>query len=82
MALACDLVRDEVLTPQTLVEKICLNPAKIAGVYADYERIGGVVVVDPAKTWQVTSEAMYSQGKNTPFIGQTLKGRVVETVFD
>lgn len=82
MALACDLVRDGVLTPQTLVEKICLNPAKIAGVNADYERIGGAVVVDPDKAWQVTPEAMYSQGKNTPFIGQTLKGRVVETVFD
>ena len=82
MALACQLVREGVLTPELLVEKICLNPAKIAGISTDYERIGGAVVVDPSFEWQVSVESMISQGKNTPFINQTLTGRVVETLFD
>lgn len=82
MALGCQLVREGVLTPQALVEKICLNPAKIAGIEADYQRIGGAVVVDPSLEWQVNFDSMSSQGKNTPFLNQTLVGRVVETLFD
>ena len=82
MALGCALVRDEVLTPHDLVEKICLNPAKIAGITAQYEQIGGAVLVDPNHSWQVSAESMTSAGKNTPFIGQTLTGKVVETFFE
>lgn len=82
ISLACRLVAQEVLTPEGLVEKICTNPAKIAGISAAYETIGGAIIVDPAYEWQVSSETMYSQGKNTPFIGQQLSGRVVETLFD
>ena len=81
MALACQLVKDEVLTLEQLVDKICLNPAKIAGISEQYEKIGGAVLVDPNLEWQVTSESMLSNGKNTPFFNQTLQGRVVETFF-
>ncbi|WP_201538798.1 dihydroorotase [Psychrobacter frigidicola] len=81
MALACQLVRDEVLTLEQLVDKICLNPAKIAGITTQYENIGGAVLVDPNLKWQVTAETMLSNGKNTPFFNQNLQGRVVETFF-
>ncbi|WP_201588360.1 dihydroorotase [Psychrobacter jeotgali] len=81
MALACQLVRDEILTLEQLVDKICLNPAEIAGIKTQYESTGGAIIVDPNLAWQVTSETMYSNGKNTPFYGQQLKGRVVETFF-
>ncbi|WP_227431112.1 dihydroorotase [Psychrobacter sp. I-STPA6b] len=82
MALGCALVRDGVLTPTELVEKICINPAKIAGITEQYEQIGGAVLVDPELSWQVSEQAMVSHGKNTPFIGQTLTGKVVETFFE
>ncbi|WP_350562612.1 dihydroorotase [Psychrobacter sp. CAL346-MNA-CIBAN-0220] len=81
MALACQLVRDEVLTLEQLVDKICLNPARIAGISTQYEHIGGAILVDPNHEWQVTAEAMHSNGKNTPFFNQQLHGRVVETFF-
>ncbi|WP_201529430.1 dihydroorotase [Psychrobacter frigidicola] len=81
MALACQLVHDEVLTLEQLVDKICLNPAKIAGITSQYEDIGGAVLVDPNLAWQVTAETMQSSGKNTPFFNQQLQGRVVETFF-
>ncbi|WP_320171591.1 dihydroorotase [Maridesulfovibrio sp.] len=32
---------------------------------------------DPNEEWVLTPEAMHSKGKNTPFMGQTLKGRVI-----
>ena len=60
------LVADGVLSTEQLVEKICLNPAKIAGI-TDYERIGGAVLIDPNQAWTVTKDTMLSAGKNTPF---------------
>ncbi|MDN5565727.1 MAG: dihydroorotase [Psychrobacter sp.] len=81
MALACQLVRDEVLTLEQLVDKICLNPARIAGIDEQYATIGGAVMVDPNLEWHVTSDTMHSNGKNTPFFNQCLQGRVVETFF-
>ncbi len=81
MALACQLVRDDILTLEQLVDKICLNPAKIAGISEQYAEIGGAILVDPNLEWQVTGETMLSNGKNTPFFDQQLRGRVVETFF-
>ncbi len=81
MALACQLVRDEVLTVEQLVDKICLNPARIAGIYEQYASTGGAVLIDPNLMWQVTNDTMYSNGKNTPFFNKCLQGRVVETFF-
>ncbi|GAA0318621.1 dihydroorotase [Psychrobacter aestuarii] len=82
MALGCQLVRDGVLSKDALVEKICLNPAKIAGIEAQYAKIGGAVLVNPEQLWEVNSDTMYSNGKNTPFYQQQLQGRVVETFFE
>ena len=81
VALACQLVRDEVLTVEQLVDKICLNPARIAGIDEQYASTGGAVLIDPNLMWQVTNDTMYSNGKNTPFFNKCLQGRVVETFF-
>lgn len=80
MGLGCQLVKDGILTPEQLVEKIALNPAKIAGIDSFYYQTGGAILVDPNHTWTVEKTAMISQGKNTPFINSELTGKV-ETVF-
>lgn len=77
----CQLVAEGVLTPKQLVQKICLNPANIAGI-ENYAAIGGYVVVDPNHQWRVTKEAMLSQGKNTVMMGHKMTGKVVSTHFD
>ncbi|MFC0820630.1 dihydroorotase [Moraxella marmotae] len=81
VALGCQLVADGSLTAEQLIEKICLNPAKIAGI-DNYQAIGGAVLVDPHKTWTVSKDTMKSAGKNTPFIGRTLTGGVTQVFFD
>ena len=81
MGLACQLVKEGILTPAQLVEKIALNPAKIAGIEASYHQTGGAVLVDPNLTWTVTKESMISQGKNTPFINSELTGKVEQVYF-
>ena len=81
MALAVRLVYEGVLTGEQLVEKICLNPARIAQIGDFYQDKGGAVLVDPNLSWQVTEDTMQSAGKNTPFIGQTLMGKVEQVLF-
>ncbi|OPH38282.1 Dihydroorotase [Moraxella lacunata] len=80
VSLGCKLVADGILTAEQLVEKICTNPAKIAGI-TDYETIGGAVLIDPNQSWMVSKDTMLSAGKNTPFLGRELVGRTVQTFF-
>ncbi|NOT83640.1 MAG: dihydroorotase [Methylococcaceae bacterium] len=39
-----------------------------------------ICVFDPTATWQVTAQNWRSQGKNTPYWGQTLTGKVAHTL--
>jgi dihydroorotase len=39
-----------------------------------------LAVLDPGQAWQVSEENLYSKGKNTPFLGQRLTGRVLLTL--
>jgi dihydroorotase len=38
-----------------------------------------LVLLDPGAEWQVDPAAFYSLGRNTPFAGRTLTGRVLAT---
>ena len=47
--------------------------------------VGGVAdlcVFAPESEWQVTPDALRSQGKHTPFAGYALRGRVLATLVD
>jgi dihydroorotase len=39
-----------------------------------------LVVFDRSDRWQVTPESMLSKGKNSPFVGRELPGRVLVTI--
>jgi dihydroorotase len=39
-----------------------------------------ICIFDPARPWVVQASALTSQGKNTPFQGLELTGRVVRTL--
>jgi dihydroorotase len=43
-------------------------------------RKADVVLFDPNERWTVNSEALLSSGKNTPYLGQELAGRVRATI--
>ena len=54
-------------------------PAEIFGLTAcAFERgdSADFVLFDPSAHWEVRPELMRSKGKNTPFAGQTMPGRV------
>ncbi|MEB3766160.1 dihydroorotase [Acinetobacter sp. MD2] len=77
VALGAQLVREGIFSPLQWVEKVTLAPAKVANMRARWEREAGWVLVNPEEKWQLDTKSMYSQGKNTPLIGQELQGKVI-----
>lgn len=82
-ALACDRLyhRGKLVSLSRLVELLSANPAAIfnlpGGTLAEGS-LGDVTVFDPDAEHEVRS--FESKAANSPFIGQTLRGRVVATV--
>ena len=71
------------LTLAQTLARITSDPARILGVASG--RIepgapGDLVLFDPSAAWRVTGAALRSQGKNTPFLGLELTGRVRATI--
>jgi dihydroorotase len=63
--------------------RITSEPARILGVSSGRLAVGApgdVVVFDPAASVKVAPETLKSQGKNTPFLGYELAGRVRCTI--
>jgi dihydroorotase len=80
MALGVGLVRDGVFSPLDLARRISQKPAEIAGIETMRQAVGGWIVVDPTEQWTFDATSIRSAGKNTPFLGAVLTGRVVEVV--
>jgi dihydroorotase len=70
--------------PATLA-RITSEPARILGVAAGRLAAGApadLAIFDPAAPLRVAPETLKSQGKNTPFLGYELAGRVRYTLVD
>ncbi|MGC8937740.1 MAG: amidohydrolase family protein, partial [Thermodesulfovibrio sp.] len=83
LALSLKLVHNKVLTLRQLIEKFTLNPSKIlkinkSGIKEKAE--ADLIVVDINREWTVKKDEFASMGKNTPFEGWKLKGKVLMTV--
>lgn len=66
-----------------LLRKMTVNPARILGLDQGLLTLGAdgdVVIFDPDEDWIVRPEEFASMGRNTPFAGHRLKGRVKYTV--
>lgn len=81
VALGTQLVREGLFTPLEWVEKVTVTPARVAKILERWQKEAGWVLVDPELEWQVSKDSIVSQGKNTPLIGQTLQGKVIETFY-
>jgi dihydroorotase len=65
--------------------KVTMQPAHILGLDAGHLSVGSaadVCVFDPEAYWKIESSALKSQGKNTPFLGLELQGKVRYTLVD
>jgi dihydroorotase len=79
-----ELVTPGVLTLAQAVEKLSAAPARVMGLAGkgliEEGKDADMVIVDMGREWTVTKEDTVSKSKNSPFMGWTLKGRVVATV--
>ena len=84
LPLSLQLVADGVLDPGTLIERMCIAPARIMGLHCGLRKglPADITLIDPVKEWSVTSENIMSKSKNTPFEGWNLKGKAVMTLVD
>ncbi|MDH4226267.1 MAG: dihydroorotase [Deltaproteobacteria bacterium] len=79
------LVNSGHLTLVDVIRAMTANPAKAMGLGSGALRVGSqadVAVVDLDAEWTVEPEKFLSKGRNTPFKGWKLKGRVVTTVYN
>ena len=73
------------LTLNNMVAALTVGPARVLG----YAKLGTLEVGAPAdicifdlhKEWVVDADKFASKGKNTPLAGQTLKGKVMATLY-
>ena len=65
--------------------RITHQPARILGLDTGHLAVGhaaDICVFDPEATWKVASSVLKSQGKNTPFLGYEMQGRVTATLVE
>jgi dihydroorotase len=73
---------DGIALPGALA-RITAAPAAILGIDAGHLGIGAqadICIFDPGEHWRVEPAALKSQGKNTPFLGLEVPGRVRATL--
>lgn len=83
LPLALELWRAGVLSPERVVELLTWGPARafgLAGGHLTEGAPGDVAVIDPEAEWTVEAERFHSKGRNTPFQGRKVKGRVTHTL--
>ncbi len=71
------------LAPVDSLAAVTVRAARVLGIEAGTLAVGAaadICLFDPKRAWQVRPAELASQGKNTPFLGLELVGRVVRTL--
>jgi dihydroorotase len=83
LPLTLRLVDEGLLTLASAVALLTHKPADILGVDAGELGVGAtadVCIFDPSESWTLTGDGLVSRGRNTPFLGWQLRGRVTHTL--
>jgi dihydroorotase len=83
LPLSLKLVEDGVLTLDQLIEKMTCNPSKILGLQRGTLAAGSaadITLIDPACEWVVEADKLASKSKNSPWLGQKMKGAAAATI--
>ncbi|AUG57718.1 MAG TPA: dihydroorotase [Ruminiclostridium sp.] len=79
------LVKPGHLTLKQLVEKMCVNPSNLLGLSKGTLEVGSsadITIVDLDEEFLVDVQKFKSKGKNSPFDGYKLSGRVYYTIVN
>lgn len=80
-----ELVKKGVITPMQMAEKMSANPAKVIGQTQKGSLAPGkdadIVIIDPDEEYVIDPDTFISKGKNTPFAGKKVSGKVKYTIY-
>jgi dihydroorotase len=80
-----ELVLGGYLTPMQMAERMSYNPAKIIGIdRGDIQpgKAADIVIFDPNETYRIDKNKFLSKGRNTPFDGREVTGKVKCTICE
>lgn len=83
LPLTLKLVDEDLLTLNEAIAVLTHKPAQIIGVDTGTLGVGAtadVCIFDPEAWWTLTPDKMVSRGRNTPFLGWELRGRVTHSL--
>ncbi len=78
-----ELVNTGIISPLQMVEKMSQNPARLLGIDRGSlmaGKIADITIIDPDFQYTIDAGDFVSKGKNTPFHGREVKGRVEYTI--
>ncbi|MDX1910398.1 MAG: dihydroorotase [Saprospiraceae bacterium] len=81
-ALCCTYL-SQTLKISEIIDKICIAPRRVLDIPVPKISIGEraeITVFDPEADWVMTDRDIRSKSRNTPFVGQAFKGKVLRVV--
>jgi len=85
LPLTLKLVDEDVLSLSRAIALLTQGPAAIMGIETGTLSVGAsadICIFDPEDTWTIDGTTWHSSGRNTPYWGQTVKGRVTYTLLN
>ncbi len=83
LPLMMGLVNDGAFSLSRLIDSLTRAPARIVGLPPPEIREtaeANLILYDPQAEWTIEAAALRSKGKNTPFLGRAVRGRVLATI--
>jgi dihydroorotase len=80
-----ELVHNSIITPTQFVQKLSYNPATMLGIdkgSIDIGKVADITIIDPNEEYSVDVNTFETKGKNTPFNGRKVKGKVKYTIVN
>lgn len=84
LPLCLRLVHNGTMNMSDLISRITYQPAQILGIDRGHLSVGSqadICIFDPETIWELEKDSMLSHGKNTPFLGWQLQGKVNYTLM-
>ncbi|MBQ8798635.1 MAG: dihydroorotase [Lachnospiraceae bacterium] len=81
------LVKEHGMTPMQLAKCMSYNPAKVLGRETEFGGLAegysaDIAIVAPEEEYVINPDEFFSKGKNTPFGGKKVKGKVYMTLCE
>lgn len=84
LPLSLRLVDEGLLDLGSAIARLSSGPAEILRLATGHLAVGAradICIFDPERVWSLDQDSMQSRGRNSPFLGWDLKGRVTHTLL-